>query len=145
MLNYNETPHNFLFISKKSFKPSTHGLEIRVKDNHGVWQNWQLISNDFYITKLSEQNDEILVPVEDYINDLNENFEIRYCGIIHASHFGEISIISNDNILTHNPYTGRIEYKMDFSNHCYPFEDQLMDLMKFKNKYYQYDNNGNRI
>lgn len=143
---FNQMPHNFI-IKTPSFKSGSQALEIRVRDDRGNWGNWQLITDKFYLIKIKE-NDELLVlesPIEEHLEEFKNKFQIRYSGLIYKSPYDDISIINEDSIYYLNRNTGDIEFKLDFKNQCYPFENQLESLMKFKNRYYQFDNDGNRI
>lgn len=44
-----------------------------------------------------------------------------------------------------NPFTLKVEYNVDLDNPCYPLEEQLEDQRNFKEKYYRYDEEGNRL
>ncbi|MGK0555358.1 hypothetical protein ROU88_08225 [Macrococcus capreoli] len=145
--SFNDKPHNFVIMKKQSLESGTQALEIRVKNKQGQWGNWQLISDKFYVMRIQESDGRrgLQSPIDDSIEEFKNNFQIRYSGLIHKSHYDEISIVGEDYIYRLNQNTGYIEYQMDFENQCYPFEYQLEDLLKFKEKYYRFDAEGNRL
>ena len=79
--------------------------------------------------------------------DFQDNFEIRFSGLLWRSHFGEVTILDEESHLIKriNPFTLKVEYNVDLDNPCYPLEEQLEDQRNFKEKYYRYDEEGNRL
>ena len=75
-----------------------------------------------------------------------EHFEIRYCGILYRCvNYTQVINDDDDIIRTINPSTLCVEYFSQISNMCCPLEKQIGDMVKFRELYYAYDENGKRI
>lgn len=148
--------HGFKFITNDSMfsrffnheneggvKNNTKVYEIRVKNNYGEWQNWQAIVGDMQIIPLIGWQFEKSIGeiIEDCKKKFQDNFEVRYSGILWRSNFGEATIIDEtlELIKKVNPFTLKIEYCCDLGNYCNPFEEQIEEQKRFRKKYYDYD------
>ena len=153
--------HGFSIVSdtnvrKRIFDWDSDGLpngsevfEIRVRNNCGEWQNWQAIIGDLHIIPIidwaiGEDMDKLFDTMK---GKFSENFEVRRCGILFHSDNGYVQVVNNDDdmIRTINPITLEIEYYPQISNMCYPLENQIDDMIKFRKHYYAYDDNDKRV
>ena len=119
--------------------------EIRVKNNSGEWQDWQAIIGNIRIVpfvdwQLGQDTGLLFAGLHD---KFNEHFEIRYCGILFRAADGFVQVINDDDgiIRTINQSTLRIEYYSQIHNMCYPLEDQIDDMVRFRKLYYEDNNN----
>ena len=144
-------------ITSKLFKHENEGgvkqgtkvYEIRVKNSVGEWQDWQSIVGEIQIIPFCNfQLDRNIKKIfKAFRRDFQDNFEIRFSGLLWRSHFGEVTILDEESHLIKriNPFTLKVEYNVDLDNPCYPLEEQLEDQRNFKEKYYRYDEEGNRL
>lgn len=144
-------------ITSKLFKHENEGgvkqgtkvYEIRVKNSVGEWQDWQAIVGEIQIIPFCNfQLDRNIKKIfKAFRRDFQDNFEIRFSGLLWRSHFGEVTILDEESHLIKriNPFTLKVEYNVDLDNPCYPLEEQLEDQRNFKEKYYRYDEEGNRL
>lgn len=130
-------------------KIGTRVYEIRVKNNSGEWQDWQAFVGNIQIVALLDEKpgkniEEVFKKCKKKFQD---NFEIRYSGLLFRSIFCKVTILDEKLklIKTVDPFTLKIEYQTDLDNNCYPFKKQIKDQKKFKKKYYAYDENWNRL
>ena len=124
--------------------------EIRVKSKYGEWQDWQAIIGNFRIVSFVDWQfgQDMNSTYAGLGARFNEVFEIRYCGTLFRSPTdGGVQVINDDDkiIRTINRITLQIEYYSQISNMCYPLEEQIDDMIRFRKLYYAYDENDNRI
>ena len=114
--------------------------EVRVKNNCGEWQEWQAILGNIRIVPFVEwQLGQDMGLLFDGLQEkFNEHFEVRYCGILFRAGDGFVQVINDDDeiIRTINPRTLRIEYYSQIHNMCYPLEEQIGDMVRFRKLYY---------
>ena len=140
----------FSVVDDSHFLPNgTEVYEIRVKSNCGEWQDWQAIVGNIRIAPFVDwqcgiANDLLFDSLK---TKFAEHFEIRYCGILYRCGDNYVQVINDDDeiLRTINPGTLCVEYFSQISNMCYPLEEQIGDMVKFRKLYYAYDENDKRI
>ena len=137
-----------------SVKVGAPVYEIRTRDNYAQWNDWQAIVGEVHILSMLNCGLEGLGEGDTtFFNDLEdkfrENFEIRKSGTLWKRD-GVAQIIEDedmDDVLLKevDPDSLAVKYYCQADNPCYPPEEQIKDMVKFRNKYHAYDENGNRI
>lgn len=127
--------------------------EIRVRDPHGEWSDWQAIVGPFMIVQLNR--DETAFQDMDRVGlwMLRHNYEIRVSGRYFRGIGGnkpqvllKFNVEGEDFRMVANidPRTGYVEFDPR-GNAMAAFEDRCKEWWAFEKRYYQYDSEGIRI
>ena len=128
--------------------------EIRVRCDDGQWSDWQALVGEVQFAAVSGCDIEDLAAGKTtmcagLLHNFEENFEIRKSGFLFKDFDAFAQIVESEDmgglIKYVDPNSLAVKYYCQVDNLCYPLENQIQDMVKFRSKYHAYDENDNRI